>query len=267
MGELAGISEKNRRCITLLHRQTNGIVTVKDAASLLGLDRKETAKLLATLSNQGWVRRLRRGLYLLIPLEAASPKDWQADPWVVAEHLFKPAYIAGWSACEHWGFTEQIFLDIAVFTSSRIRERRMTIDQSTFVLKKISENQFFGTQNVWRDNSRINISDPSRTMVDILDDPKWGGGMRHVIQIINNYLDSEHLDGDLLMDYITRIGNSSPAKRLGFILEMRRREKKELLDKLMPLITTGYVLLDPTIPSTGPYISRWKVRANLDISL
>jgi len=266
MDELAGISEKNRRYVTRLHRQTNGIVTVKDAARLLGLGRKETAKLLASLSTQGWVRRLRRGLYLLIPLEAATPYDWQADPWVVADHLFKPAYIAGWSACEHWGFTEQIFLDIAVFTSSRIRERRITIDQSTYVLKKISEHQFFGTQNVWRDNSRINISDPSRTVVDIFNSPKWGGGMRHVIQILNNYLDSEHFDGDLLIDYITRIGNSSPAKRLGFILEKRHKEKQGLLEKLMPLITTGYVLLDPTIPSKGSYNSKWNVRANLDIS-
>jgi predicted transcriptional regulator of viral defense system len=266
MENLAGILEKNRRYITLLHRQTNGIVTVKDAAQLLGLDRKETARLLAALSNQGWARRLRRGLYLLIPLEAASPKDWQADPWVLADHLFKPAYIAGWSACEHWGFTEQIFLDIAVFTSASIRQRRIRIDQLNYVLKKVPQKQFFGTRNVWRDHTRINVSDPSRTLVDILDDPEWGGGMRHVVQILDNYLDSQYYDGDLLIDYITRIGNSSPAKRLGFILEMRHSEKKGLLEKLITLINSGYVMLDPTIPSMGPYISRWNVRANIDIS-
>jgi predicted transcriptional regulator of viral defense system len=103
-------------------------------------------------------------------------------------------------------------------------------------------------------------------VVDILDDPKWGGGMRHVTQILNAYLDSEHYDGDRILDYIIRIGNSSPAKRLGFILEMRHEEKKDLLEKLSPLITKGYVLLDPTIPSKGPYISNWNIRANLNIS-
>jgi predicted transcriptional regulator of viral defense system len=266
MDELAGISEKNRQYITLLHRKTNGVVTVKDAAILLGLDRKETAKRLATLSSKGWVRRLRRGLYLLIPLEATSPKDWQADPWVVADHVFNPSYIAGWSACEHWGFTEQIFLDIAVFTSSGIRERRITIDQTDFVMKKISKNLFFGTQMVWRNNSRIKVSDPTRTVVDILDDPKWGGGMRHVVQILNAYLDSEYYDGDKVSDYINRIGNSSAAKRLGFLLDTLNIEKKDLIGKLVPLLTKGYVLLDPTIPSKGPYISNWNIRANLDIS-
>jgi predicted transcriptional regulator of viral defense system len=266
MEELAGISEKNRRYITLLHRKTNGIVTVKDASTLLGLDRNETAKMLAALANQGWVRRLRRGLYLLIPLEATSPEDWHADPWVMADHLFKPAYIAGWSACEHWGFTEQIFLDIAVFTSSNIRERRITIDQTDFVLKKISRNLLFGTQTVWRDNTRISVSDPTRTLVDILDDPKWGGGIRHVVKILDAYLNSEYYDGDRVVDYIEQIGNSSPAKRLGFLLEMMHKEKNDLLDRIIPLITKGYVLLDPTIPSKGPYISSWNVRANMDIS-
>jgi len=266
MEELAGISEKNRRFLTLLHRNTNGIVTVEETSTLLELDRKDAAKMLSAMSTQGWVRRLRRGLYLLIPLEATSPEDWHADPWVVADHVFKPAYMAGWSACEHWGFTEQIFLDIAVFSSSSIRERKIKIDQTNFVLKKISKEFFFGTQSVWRNNTKVNVSDPTRTVVDILDDPKWGGGMRHVIQILNVYLDSEYYDGDRVVDYIKRIGNSSPAKRLGFLLEKFNKGKEDLVNKLVPMIKEGYVLLDPTIPERGSYISNWNVRANLDIS-
>lgn len=266
MGKLAGISEKNRQYVTKLHRLTIGLVSVEEAAKLLGLDRKQAAKMLSTLANQGWVRRLRRGLYLLIPLEATSPEDWRADPWVVAEHVFRPAYIAGWSACEHWGFTEQIFRDVAVFTSAPIRERRVTIDQTDFVLKKISRQLFFGTRLVWRRESRVSTSDPTRTLVDILDDPRWGGGIRHVAQITDAYLDSEHRDDDLLIEYIKRIGNSSAAKRLGHILETRQGESIDLVDELKQLITTGYVLLDPTIPPKGPFVSKWNVRVNLDIA-
>jgi len=106
MDNLAGISETHRRYLTQLHRHTNGLVDVEEAASLLGLDRLRAAKLLARLAAQGWARRLRRGLYLLIPLEATSPEDWSEDAWIVAARVFRPAYIAGWSACEHWGFTE-----------------------------------------------------------------------------------------------------------------------------------------------------------------
>jgi len=265
MEELAGILDKNRRHLTKLHRHTNGLVSVEDAAKLLGLGRKQTAKMLSSMVTQGWVRRIRRGLYLLIPLEATSPEDWRADPWIVAEHVFKPAYIAGWSACEHWGFTEQVFRDVAVFTTALIRERKITVDQTDFVLKKISSQFFFGTQAVWRNNTRVNVSDPARTIVDILDDPKWGGGMRHVVQILEAYFDSEHLNDEIIINYIKRIGNSSAAKRLGYLLNTKNLGYKGLVDKLKPLITTGYVLLDPTISAKGPFVSKWNMRVNLDL--
>jgi len=52
MEKLAGISEKNRRYITILHRHSNGIVRVKEAAKLLGWTRSELRKRL-----QHWLTR------------------------------------------------------------------------------------------------------------------------------------------------------------------------------------------------------------------
>jgi predicted transcriptional regulator of viral defense system len=43
---------------------------------------------------------------------------------------------------------------------------------------------------------------------------------------------------------------------------MMREEKKDLLEKLAPLVSKGYVLLDPTMPSKGSYVSDWNVRVN-----
>lgn len=265
MNDLAGISETNRRYLTLLHRHTSGLVNVPDAARLLGLDRTKASKLLAKLTSQGWARRLRRGVYLLIPLEATSPDDWSIDPWIVADYLFRPAYIAGWSACEHWGFTEQIFRDVAVFTASAIRERNLTVDRTLYVLRKIPEELLFGTRTVWRGDTRVDVSDPTRTLVDIFDNPKWGGGIRHVTRILEAYLASEHYDGTLLLNYMERVGNSAAAKRLGYLLETIPGDKSPLINELRPLISEGYALLDPSAPQKGSFVARWKIRANVEI--
>ena len=62
--------------------------------------------------------RVCRGLYAPIPLDAISPSEWREDPWVIAVKLFGPDYyIGGWTACEHWSFTEQIFMDTVVVTT------------------------------------------------------------------------------------------------------------------------------------------------------
>lgn len=65
----------------------------------------------------GWPRRVRRGLYLVLPLEAQSDRAITVeDPWILADELFSPCYIGGWSAAQHWGLTEQIFRSVFVVT-------------------------------------------------------------------------------------------------------------------------------------------------------
>lgn len=265
MDNLMGISESNRRYLTQLHRHTNGLVDVDEAGRLLGLDSIQAAKLLAHWARQGWTRRLRRGLYLLVPLEATSPEDWSEDAWLVADRVFRPGYIAGWSAAEHWGFTEQLFQDVAVFTAAPIRVRQITIDQTNFVLHKIPERLLFGTRPVWRKGTPVQVSDPTHTVVDMLDNPKWGGGMRHIAQMISAYMTSEYKDEALLLNYLERVGNAAASKRLGYLLEARMDSHSSLIERLRPFITAGYTRLDPTVPPCGPHLSQWNVQINVEI--
>ena len=200
----------------------------------------------------------------IIPLLAS----WTIDPWIVAERLFRPGYIAGWSACEHWGFTEQIFRDVAVFTAARIRERRLTVDQTTFVLRKVPERLLFGLQPVWRGAVRVQVSDPTRTVVDVLDDPRWGGGIRHVCQILNAYRESDYLDQALLVEHVGRLGNAAAAKRLGYLWETASVPDPDalLLEQLQQMVTSGYALLDPAVGPGGPFVARWNLRVNVDVT-
>lgn len=263
MNDLAGISETNRKHLTRLHRHAQGLVDVAEAAEILDMGRTRTARLLAQFASQGWTRQIRRGLYLLIPLDVTSPDDWHEDPWILADRLFAPAYIAGWSACEHWEFTEQIFHDVAVFTASSIRERHVTIDDTEFALRKIPKTRFFGTQPVWRRDIPTKISDPTHTIIDVLDAPEWGGGIRHVTQVLRAYVSSKHYDEGLLIDYLKWVGNYAIAKRLGYLLETTHTGSDSLVKKLLPLLSKGYALLDPSVPAKGPYVARWNIRVNV----
>ena len=87
-----------------------GLVSVAAAAEALHLSSREAAVRLARLERAGWLARVRRGLYVVRPLESARTAiPTVEDPWVLARELFSRCYIAGWTAAEHWGLTEQIF--------------------------------------------------------------------------------------------------------------------------------------------------------------
>lgn len=258
-----GISEKNRRMLTILHREAAGPFTPQDAAAWLSLDIKRVDRFLAYLVDKGWLARIRRGLYITVPLDAVDPTRWQEDPWVVASTVFSPCYIGGWSACEHWNLTEQIFRDTIVISSRRVRHRHVEIRGFPFRIKVVTSEKIFGTQVVWREKTRVLVSDPARTMVDILDDPSIGGGIRHVAEILNVYFEADNRDDSQLIQYAHRVGNRAVFKRLGYLLETLGLEAPTLVETCTKEMSTGISLLDPTSPAKGQVLRRWNLRVNV----
>ncbi|MFV2044788.1 MAG: type IV toxin-antitoxin system AbiEi family antitoxin domain-containing protein [Anaerolineales bacterium] len=259
---MAGISEKNRKALARLHSSSSGLIDTSDVVNLLKLDRGEASKFLSYLSRQGWARRVGKGTYLLIPLEASTTQAWSEDSWILAHRLYSPGYIAGWTATEFWGLTEQIFRDICVFTTARIRERQVSVDGTKFVLRKISQRRLYGLHSEWRKDVRIEVSDATKTLIDILDPPKWGGGIRHVSHVLGSYLDSEFLNYDLMVSHLEHARSGAIAKRLGYLLENHGIDDPALLESIRSLMTEGYALLDPSLPSRGKYVARWRLRVN-----
>lgn len=258
-----GISERNRRLLTRLHRGVSGPFTPEDASHLLSLDIRRVRRFLAYLADKGWLVRVRRGLYTTVPLDAIEPGAWREDPWVVASKVFSPFYIGGWTACEHWGLTEQIFRETVVISGRSFRHRETEIHGFPFRIKVVREEKIFGTEAVWRGRVRVPVSDPARTVVDVLDDPAIGGGIRHVAEVLEAYLSHERRDDALLLDYAHKLGNRTVFKRLGHLLEVLGAAETSLVDACRRAISSGISLLDPTAAPRGPIVKRWNVRVNV----
>ena len=172
-----GISERNRRLLTALYRSSTGPFFVREAAAALSFTMPRTHRFLAYLAERGWLLRVCRGLYAPIPLDAIDPSAWREDPWVIASKLFGPhCYVGGWTACEHWDLTEQIFRETVVVTTKRVRGKEADIQGFPFRIRRTTPRKAFGTKAAWQDQTRVYVSDPSRTVIDVLDDPTLGGG-------------------------------------------------------------------------------------------
>lgn len=265
MAPVAGIGLRNRAAVDTIHRAFTRPFSVTEASQELKLSNARTRKLLAHLATGGWLSRIRRDLYSPVPLGATSPADWRADSWVVAATTFAPGYIGGWTACEYWHFTDQLFRDIVVVTSRRIRSRAVHIQGTRFRLKVISAKKKFGTKTVWRGPTKVEVSDPSRTIVDILNDPTIGGGIRHVAEVLVAYFESEHRDENILLDYIERLGNRTVYKRLGYLAETLGISTPRTIQICREKISAGLSALDPSVRAPGRITKRWNLRVNVVI--
>ncbi len=209
----------SRDRIAKLLRESSSIISVEHCASILEIKRDAASRCLSQWVKQGWFKRIKQGFYAPIPADSISDKQVLEDVWVAVPALFSPSYVGGWSAAEYWGFTEQVFNSICVITSKSIRARSEKIQDQTFQLKKTNHKNFFGLKILWKGSVKINISDPHKTIADILDDPNLGGGISHVEKCLIDYLKSQHFNQELLLSYLKDIGNKTAFKRLGFLLE------------------------------------------------
>lgn len=227
------------------------------------MERPRVAKLLPYLASQGWLKRIRNGIYVSVPLEASTPEGWAEDPWVLLSRVFQPAYIGGWSAAHHWGLTDQLFRTTIVYTQKQIRETRGEVQGLPFTVHTIPPQHFFGTERVWRDDCPIEVSDASRTIIDLLDTPADGGGMRHIAEILQAYLESQHADQRKLLDYAERLGNRTVYKRLGYLIEHLGQQEPVLTAECLTRRSRGISLLDPDLPAHGQVDRRWELRENV----
>lgn len=260
-----GISKQNRRLLELLHQGTQSPFSAAEAAEVLDLDRTKASALLRYLARRGWLARVRRGLYVPIPLDARRPREWQEDPWIVAARVFEPCYIGGWSAAEHWGLTDQLFRKLIVISRRRVRERHVEIQGTPMRIKVVAEDRLFGTTPVWRGRVRVAVSDPSRTIVDVVDEPALGGGIRHVAELVEEYFVGDLRADELLLAYAERLGNRTVFKRLGYLLESLGIEAPEIVSSCLEHRSSGITDLDPTLRGRGRISTRWNLRINVAI--
>ena len=258
MAKLSGIGKVDRERIASIIRGTKGAISVTEAAQILGVSPTDAAKMLARWTQKGWFSRVRRGLYISVPLESRTADVSLEDPWIIAERLYGPCYVGGWSAAEHWGLTEQIFRTVVVLTTQKPKNRTPTIKGTDFLLRTVSRKLMFGLKSVWRGQAKVSISDPTRTILDMLNDPRLGAGIRSTADMLSNYFRSEYKDMELLIVYAERLRNGAVFKRLGFLLERLAPEETSSIKKCRSNLTTGNAKLDLQL-SADKLITRWRL--------
>lgn len=203
--------------------------------------------------------RVRRGLYVPVPLESSTADLPLEDAWVVAQRLFAPCYIGGWTAAVHWGLTEQLYRSILVVTTRRPRARRVEARGAVFVLRTVGHDAMFGLKPLWRGKAKVNVSDPTRTVVDLLDTPALGGGIRSVVDVLKSYLGSAHRDPKLLIGYADQLGNKAIFKRLGFLAATFAPSETEIVAECRKRLSAGNAKLDPKLPSHR-IVTAWRLQ-------
>lgn len=258
---------KSRQIIGLLSKHApNGLLDIETASKALEIEHKKVSVRLSALSKRGWIQRVRRGLYYILPLEAKPGQETMMDdPFILANQLFKEYYIGGWSAAEYWALTDQIFNSVFIVTTENLRAKTISLFGYTFNILRVANIDNAGLKKVWRKNIQIQISTAERMIADSLRNPSMCGGIRTLASIISEYDKKTDKNYDALIEIIKKIGNGATWKRLGYIFD--ELKLNDYVSKIAEKeISSGIVKLDPSIISRGDFIKKWGLWANASLN-
>ena len=245
-----GLGDLERQALTQLAALERPIVTATDLT--VAPSRQAANLLLSRLMRKGWLRRLRRGSYSIVPLSSESSTPTLDEPLAVAMRIFAPCYISGWTAAQHWDLTEQIFNSIAVYTAKRQRRSVQALGGATFRVRTVRPEAIFGTTKVWSGTVSVDFATVHRTVIDILDAPEMGGGGRQALDILKTYWARQDADPDALFELAVKLGRGAVFKRLGFTAELFGAPRSAWIEACRNHLSSGISFLDPS----GPKVSR-----------
>src|SRR3989338_687594 len=247
-----GIGKKSAFLLSTLAEQNKNLFTVDEAVPILKENKLSITKLLHDLVENGWLNRVSKGKYLILPLEAGAEPKYTEHEFVLASVLTHDYYISYWSALNYYGLTEQVPKTVFIATNKQRSERKMM--SLTFKFVTLKKTKFFGYKKIQINSHPVNIAEKEKAIIDCLDQPRYCGGIVEVIKAIDEARDE--LDFTKLIFYAQKMKNSSAVSRLGYILELLNLKAEIKPGKY-------YVFLDPISKKKGTYCKLWKIIENL----
>jgi len=231
---------------------------MSEALAKTGTSYNATRMLLRELTKNGWLLRLKKGRYVIVPLgeRANVLKDWYSVAEALA--LPHPYYISHYSALTLHGMTTQPFLKVISSSPARIRSRKVAGVEFNFVY--CSPNKFWGTKELWvSKQKKVRVSDLERTIIDSLARLDLCGGLSEIAKGI--WIKRKEIDFKKLYKYAENYRVAAVAKRLAFLLNIYKLAPLKVAKKLISK-KRSYVLLDPTLPQKGYYSKEWMLLIN-----
>jgi predicted transcriptional regulator of viral defense system len=257
--------------VRALAEQGRSAFTLEDARVLsrtIGVADSYLAILLHRLERAGWVRRVKRGTYLL----ATGLGFPEAHPFAVGMALIQPCAVSGWSALNHHGLTEQVPRVITLTTPKRVVTPAMRgavraapssweVGEQRYEIVSVVAAHFFGDEEVWVGDARVRIFDRERALLDCFALTRRFGGLAEGLGIFEQHVRDLRLDR--LVEYAKRYDNVAVAKRVGWALEHLGMRSSPPVKSLRALPIRGVRALDPTRVPLGPRNKRWGLIENL----
>jgi predicted transcriptional regulator of viral defense system len=210
----------------------------------------------------GHLLHVRRGLYAVVP-RGTLAETLQIDPFLLASRLAPDAVIAYHAALQLHGRAHSFSRRVTYLTCTRAKPFEFRGAEFAPVpvppsLRRLPD-LGGGVVEVRRSGLPVRVATLERTLVDVLDAPRHGGGWEEIWRSLESV---EFFDVDAVTDYALKLGSAVTVAKVGFFLEQHREElmlEESHLERLRQHVPSQPMYLERGKRESGKLLARWNL--------
>lgn len=188
-------------------------------------DYQQTHNRIQQLVKNGWLIRIKRGLYVIS--ELSSRGFLSVSPYVIANLLVEESYVSFEAALAYRGMFDQF---ISQFTSVSLKQfKEKELDTIRYRFIKTQQKLFTGWESVEIENMSAKIAFAEKALVDMIHFRKGKYAVDLVIEKLQNY--EEDLDIARLI-YFASLASLKTVKTFGLVFDLLGLNSDQLLQSL-----------------------------------
>ncbi|MCK4909066.1 MAG: type IV toxin-antitoxin system AbiEi family antitoxin domain-containing protein [Planctomycetes bacterium] len=240
------------RIYQVLHAKS--VFTTQDAVEVVK-NYNLAALQLHLLVKKGYLQKVRRGLYAIVPVEFIG-RSYQPDKFIVASRLTTPYTLSHYTAMELHGPGQAVLNQ--VYTSSP--NRLLPFSHQGLEFKGVLTRDLFGVTALNHEGHTIHVTDTERTILDCLRQPNYAGG---IVELIHSLERLARIDVARLLEYLKKFNEKALYAKAGFVLKLFAyywKVKPEMLRGIKKNIgTTKYYFPRQLTRGTGKLVTDWNL--------
>ena len=191
------------------------VFTIKDIKKILNVSFAHARNIASDMVKKNAAERVKSGLFVRIPESVILDKQqYNEDAILIAAKSTNKAFLSHYTALTIHGLAERYTTQIYITTTKH--QRNIKYHKIKFNYIKIIPKKFFGYKTITYSNEHIQISDLERTLIDVINKPKYTGGWNETLNCLKNI---DEINNKQLIAYIKKYNNKTIARKTGYILE------------------------------------------------
>lgn len=217
-------------------------------------DYKQAKNLVTKLVENGWLIRIKRGLYAISDLSTRG--FLTLSPYVIANLLVSDSYVSFESALQQYGMFDQL-TDKTISVSLKMY-KAVKLDSTEYSFVKTKPEYYFGWQEVNVDNRNARVATPEKALIDMVNFHK----SQYAIDLVIEKLQEHKSDLEMVRfnDYLSKFSLTT-VKIFGLIFDLIGINSDKLYELAKTKHGTHWML-----PGDSKFNAKWRLyyRADFD---